>query len=508
MSEISTTSNNQLKEVQKEYPLFIGGEFVPARSGKTISIYSPATKKEITQVAEGDQEDIDLAIEAADKAFPKWAETSKEERAQLLERMGSQLKSRLDEIAYLETFQTGRPIREMKSQLARLPEWFTYYASLLRTLEDQMVPYGGPYLSYTRRSPLGIVGQITPWNHPLLILIKKVVPALAAGNTIVVKPSELAPLTALELARMSLEAGLPPGVLNVVPGYGPTAGAALCKDPRVAKLDVTGGTETGKRIAQMAGANLAKISCELGGKASVLVFADVNVDEAVNGCAFASFIATGQTCVQGARILVHESIYSEFVQKLIDKVSSIRLGDPLDLKTQMGPLISERQLQRTIEYVQVGLNEGAKLVYGGNKANIGLEGYYFEPTIFADVENEMQIAQEEIFGPITCILPFKDEKDAIQKANGTDFGLAMAIWTKDVKRAHRIAEKLESGIVWVNDHHRIDPSSPWGGFKMSGIGKENGIACYLDYTQQKTVIVNLNEDSFDWYDSSEIKRYS
>ena len=449
-----------------------------------------------------------MAICAAKTAFNKWKKSTKSERATILEKMGSLFEQDLERLAFLESYQTGRPIREMKAQLSRLPEWFKYYAAVLRTIEEQVRPFGENHHAFSNRMPLGVVALITPWNHPLLILTKKLVPALAAGNCVVIKPSELAPLTTIELGRLANKAGLPKGVMNIVPGFGKEAGVALTKDKRIAKIDVTGGTETGKVIAGIAGNNLTKISCELGGKASVLFFDDVNVDRAVNAAAFAAYIASGQTCVQGSRLLVQQSIYAEFIDKLVQKVKGIRIGDPLEPATQMGPLISENQREIMKRYTQIGKDEGAHLIYGGKIPEEHKYGYFYEPTIFADVHNEMRIAQEEIFGPITTIIPFKTEEEAIEIANNTEFGLAMGIWTNDVSRSLRVSEQLESGIVWVNDHHRIDPAAPWGGMKLSGIGKENGISTYLDYTHEKTVIINKSTENFDWYKEGEIQRYS
>lgn len=505
-TEIDIRTTDMLR--QKRYPLFIDGEYQEAEDGSEFSVESPTDGSEIAKVAEGKKADIDCAIKSSKKAYEGWKNVSTEQRAVILEKMGELLEERTEVFAYIESYQTGRPIREMKAQLGRLPEWFKYYAALLRTNEEHVRPFGQDHHAFSQRSPLGIVGLITPWNHPLLILIKKLVPALAGGNCVVIKPSELAPLTSLELGNIANEAGLPKGVMNIVPGFGATAGAALCQDKRIAKIDVTGGTETGKIIAQFAGANLTKVSCELGGKASVLFFDDVNIENAVNSAAFAAFIASGQTCVQGARLLVQRTIYDEFIEKLKKKVSTIKIGDPLELETQMGPMISEKQRQITEEYIKIGKEEGAKLIYGGKRPELGLNGYYFEPTIFVDVRNDMRIAQEEIFGPITAIIPFRDEEEAIQIANDTEFGLAMGIWTNDLRRSLRVSEKLESGIIWVNDHHRINPAAPWGGVKMSGIGKENGIDSYLNFTNEKTIIINKSDKDFDWYSTNEIQRYS
>jgi phenylacetaldehyde dehydrogenase len=483
------------------YRMYVGGEYVPAASGKTFEVENPAIREIIANVSEGDKEDIDNAVRIASKAFGSWGKTSGEERATILGRAAEILANRLDEFVRLEVDQTGRPYREMSAQVARLPEWYSYFGALARTHEDTVPPFAGGYLNYTRRVPLGVVGHITPWNHPLLILTKKVAPALAAGNTIVAKPSELAPFAPLLLGEVLNEAGLPDGVYNAVPGFGPTAGLALSSHPGIRKIDLTGGTETGKKVAAMAGENLARVGAELGGKASVIYFEDVDLEEAVSGALFASFIASGQTCVQGARALVHRSIHDEFVERLVERTNEIVLGDPQDPGTQMGPLVSEKQLKRVEDYVKIGKEEGATVAAGGHRVTDSPydKGYYYAPTVFTDVKNEMRVAQEEIFGPVVCILPFYSEEEAVHLANSTEYGLAGTVWTNNVRRAHRVAHQLDIGVVWINDHHRIDPASPWGGFKMSGVGRENGLPAYHEYTQIQNIMVNLSEDPFDWY---------
>ena len=493
------------------YQMFVGGEHVPSASGKTFEVENPARGEAIALVSEGDDKDIDGAVRVAEKAFRAWGKTSGEERSNILARAAEILAERLEEFVRIEVDQTGRAYREMSAQLARLPEWYAYFGALARTHEDTVPPFGGNYLNYTRRVPLGVVGHVTPWNHPLLILTKKVAPALAGGNTIVAKPSEVAPLTPIMLGDVLSEAGLPDGVYNVVPGFGSTAGLALTSHPGIRKVDLTGGTETGKAVASIAGKNLVRVGAELGGKASSLIFEDTDVDNAVSGALFASFVAGGQTCVQGARALVHRSIYDEFVEKLAERAKRITLGDPQDSATQMGPLVSEKQLNRVEEYVEIGVEEGASLVAGGRRITDPPydKGYFYPPTVFADVKNEMRVAQEEIFGPVVCVIPFDTEEEAVSLANATEFGLAGAIWTNDVGRAHRVAHQLEIGVIWINDHHRIDPASPWGGFKMSGIGRENGIEAYHEYTQTQNIIVNLSEEPFDWFvEDVTGKRYS
>jgi acyl-CoA reductase-like NAD-dependent aldehyde dehydrogenase len=348
---------------------------------------------------------------------------------------------------------------------------------------------------------------LTPWNHPLLILTKKLAPALAAGNAVVIKPSELAPLTINMLAERMAQSGIPEGIVNVVHGFGAVAGKALAENKTLAKVDLTGGTSTGRSVAAAAGHNLAKVAAELGGKASVIVYDDADFTAAVNGAVFAGYIAAGQTCVQGARVLVSDKLYDRFAAAFVEKVSKLRGGPPMDNRTDIGPLISQRQREQVLSWIEVGIREGATLACGG-KAIPG-PGWYVAPTVFTNVTNDMTVAQEEIFGPVVCLLRYHSEQEAIDLANGTQFGLGMGIWTNDIRRAHRVAEQLEAGMIWINDHHRIGPASPWGGYKNSGIGRENGIDCYKDYTRIKNVIVKTSPDGFDWFDgTASDKRYS
>lgn len=491
--------------------LYIDGNYRPAVSGRTFPIENPKDGSIIAEVAEGAAEDIEIAIAAAEKAFPKWSALTGAERGDIMHRAAEILKRRLPDLVTIEIDQIGRPRREMAAQLSRLPEWFSYFGAVARTHEDTVPPFAGHYLNYTRRVPLGVVGHVTPWNHPLLILTKKVAPSLAAGNTMVVKPSELAPITPLLLGEVLKEAGVPDGVYNVVPGFGATAGLALSSHPRIRKIDLTGGTETGKAVASIAGKNLVKVAAELGGKAAVIVFPDTSIERAVAATLFASFIASGQTCVQGARLIVHRSVHDEVVAKLVERAGRLRIGDPQLETTQMGPLVSKKQRDLIEGYIRIGIEEGATLAYGGARpeGEVFDNGYYLLPTIFTDVKPEMRIAKEEIFGPVVAVIPFDTEEEAVAIANCTEFGLASSIWTQDVARAHRIAHQLQCGITWINDHHRIDPASPWGGFKMSGIGRENGLVAYEEYTQIQNIIVNLSDAVFDWYtDDDQVKRYS
>jgi phenylacetaldehyde dehydrogenase len=491
--------------------MLIGGRRCSAVSGETFPVRNPATEELIAEVASGGAADVDAGVAAAAEAFRRWGRAPAAERAAVMLRIAAVLRDHLDDLVAVEVGQTGRPRRELTAQLARLPEWFEYFAALARTAEGTVPPFAGSYLNYTKRVPLGVVGMVTPWNHPLLILTKKVAPAMAAGNTMVVKPSELAPLTPLLLGEVFREAGLPDGVYNVVTGLGATAGAALAAHPGIRKLDLTGGTETGRRVAAMAAANLTRFAGELGGKAAMIMFDDVPVESAVSAALFGGFIATGQTCVQGARLLLHRSIHDEVVARLGERTRALRLGEPGDPETQVGPLISAAQRDVVERYVAIATGEGATLVAGGArpKGSPFQRGYWYLPTVFSGVRPDMRIAREEVFGPVISVMPFSDEAEAVALANDTEFGLAASVWTRDVGRAHRVAESIESGVVWVNDHHRIDPSSPWGGFGASGYGRENGIAAYEGYTDIRNIIVNLSDTPFDWYaNDGAPKRYS
>jgi acyl-CoA reductase-like NAD-dependent aldehyde dehydrogenase len=487
---------------------FIAGRFVPSVSGKYFPLIDPATEQVTAEVAESTVADVDNAVAAAHAAFrgSPWR-TKASLRITTLRTLAAKLRENMPSLVEAESRVTGRPIREMRAQLGRLPEWYDYFGSVAETLEDTLPPFGPGYLNYTRREPLGVVGLLTPWNHPLLILTKKLAPALAAGNAVVIKPSELAPVTINMLAELIREAGMPDGIVNVVHGFGAVAGKAVAEHKGLAKIDLTGGTSTGRDVAAAAGRNLAKVAAELGGKASSIVFEDADLTAAVNGTVFAGYIASGQTCVQGARVLVPDSLYDRFAAAFADKVSKLRVGPPLDNRTDIGPLVAKRQRDSVMGFIEAGIAEGATLAYG--KAPVPAKGWYVSPTVFTDVKNEMTVAQEEIFGPVVCILRYRSEQEAIELANGTRFGLGMGIWTNDVRRAHAVAEKLEAGIIWINDHHRIGPASPWGGFKESGVGRENGIDCYKDYTRIKNVIVKTTSDAFDWFDGTATdKRYS
>jgi acyl-CoA reductase-like NAD-dependent aldehyde dehydrogenase len=486
--------------------MHIGGELVDAASGETLDILNPATAEVLTTTPAGGAEDVDRAVQAARRAFDEgtWSRMERSERAKAMHRFADRIEARMDDLFRLETLNNGRPVRETRAQVARLPEWFRYAAALLLAERTEVIPMSGPYLNYLLRHPIGVCALLTPFNHPLMILAKSLAPALATGNTVVIKPSELTPLTTLELVGLAAEAGIPDGVINVVTGTGASAGKALAEHPGVAKVTFTGGTEVGRSIGMAAAQRFARATTELGGKSPVLIFEDAGLERAIKGAAFGAFIAAGQTCICGARIIAQESIYDELVEGLATIARNIRVGDPTDERTQMGPIVSERQRNRVLGYVELGAQEGGRVVTGGGTPSLDApfdRGFFVEPTVIADVENEMRVAQEEIFGPVAVVIPFSDEADALRKANDIQFGLGSAVWTRDIARAHRVASQIEAGMVWINDHHRLDPGSPWGGVKDSGVGREGGWESFREFTEIQSITVRTAEDDVDWYGS-------
>jgi acyl-CoA reductase-like NAD-dependent aldehyde dehydrogenase len=482
-------------ELQREAPgrLFIGGEWRESASGRTFATYNPATGEPIAEVSEADAGDVGRAVAAARRAFDEggWPETPGRQRAALLHRIADGLEARADALALLESTDVGKPLREARRfDVEDAISTFRYYAGWADKIDGEVLPAPGSALVYTRREPIGVCGQIIPWNYPLLMAAWKVAPALACGNAVVLKPAEQTPLTALELAAIAARAGVPAGVLNVLPGYGESAGAALVRHPGVDKIAFTGSTAVGRTIQREAADTLKRISLELGGKSPNVVFADADLDAAVKGATAAIFYNTGQACTAGSRLLVEASIHDEFVAKLAERARGMVPGDPLDPKCRMGPLVSQEQLERVLSYVEKGRGEGARLVLGGDRPE-GRGGYYLNPTIFDDVRPEMTIAREEIFGPVLAVIPFRDEAEAVTISNDTAYGLAAGIWTRDLARAHRVAHALRAGTVWVNMYHTLDAGIPFGGYKQSGYGRELGRHALDLYTQTKSVWVNL-----------------
>ncbi len=475
--------------------LFIGGKWVDATSGKTFPTINPATGETITVVSEGDERDVAAAVEAARKAFESgpWSEMSAADRARLLWKIGDLVDKYNEELGTLETLDNGKPIFESRQiDMPMVAEVFRYYAGWATKIHGETVPVRGPFLHYTLREPLGVVAAIVPWNFPLLLASWKVAPALAAGNTVVLKPASWTPLTALRFAEICQEAGLPDGVVNVVTGPGSTLGKALVRHPGVAKIAITGETRTGQEIVRDSADTLKRVTLELGGKSPNIVFADADLDAAVRGATIGIFYGKGEVCAAGSRLFVDHKIHDDFLQKLVDRTKKLQPGDPLDPKTRFGALVSERQMETVLGYIEKGKSEGAKLVAGGERANVGNgKGCFIQPTVFDGVRNDMTIASEEIFGPVLATIEFSDIEEAVRLANDNPYGLAAALWTRDIAKAHRIARRIQAGTVWINTYNNYDPAAAFGGYKMSGYGRELSLHALEHYTQVKSVWVNL-----------------
>ena len=484
--------------------LFIDGQFVDSESGKTFTTPNPATGETFAEVAEGDKADVDKAVAAARKAYEgKWSKMSARERGRLIYKLSQLIERDAAQLAELETRDNGKPIKESTYiDLPGVVENFEYFAGWATKIEGETIPVPGQMFNYTLREPLGVCGQIIPWNFPLLMAAWKLAPALAAGNTVVLKPAEQTPVTALELAKLIQEAGFPEGVVNIVTGYGETAGAALASHPGIDKIAFTGSTEVGKMIARAAAENLTKVSLELGGKAPNVIFADADMDQAVNGAMMGIFFNQGQVCCAGSRIFVEEKAKDEFLARFKEKAERVKVGDPMDKATGMGPQVSAEQLNRIKGYVDIAREEGATVFSGGGSPELPEEfknGYFFQPTIFSDVDNKMRVAQEEIFGPVSSVITFKDDDELIQKANDTIYGLSAGIWTQNITRAHSFAKAIKAGVVWINTYNMMNAASPFGGYKQSGYGREMGKGALDLYTQVKSVWVDLSGKPIGWF---------
>lgn len=476
--------------------LFIGNEFHDAEDGGTFATTNPATGEKIADVASAQAADIDRAVAAAKDASrgKAWREMNPHKRSRLLWKLADAIQAAGDELGALETADNGKPYFESrKVDVPSVVENFRYFAGMADKVQGGTIPVGGPFFNYTLREPVGVVGCITPWNFPLSLATWKIAPALACGNTVVLKPAEQTPLTAIRLAELAAEVGFPEGVLNVVPGFGETAGSALVRHPDVDAISFTGSTEVGRIVMREAAETLKKVSLELGGKSPNIVLADADVKSAVRGAATGIFYGKGEVCAAGSRVIVERPIYDEFVEAFGERASKMTVGDPMDENTRLGAIVSEEQLDRVMSYVEAGKSEGARLVSGGERTDVNGKGNFVTATVFADVESGMKIAQEEIFGPVAAVIPVDDMEHAIATANETIYGLAAGVWTRDIGKAHRIAREVQAGTVWVNTYNQYDSASPFGGYKQSGFGRDLGYEAALDkYTQVKSVWVALD----------------
>ncbi|HEY7303564.1 MAG TPA: aldehyde dehydrogenase family protein [Bryobacteraceae bacterium] len=478
----------------KQTKILIDNKWLDSVSGKTFETMNPATGDVLAKVAEADAADVDLAVKAARRAFHSkapWRRMSASERGRLLNRLADLIEQNVEELATLESLDNGKPRHVARSaDLPLVIACYRYYAGWADKIQGKTIPISGDYFCYTRHEPVGVVGQIIPWNFPLLMQAWKLAPALACGNTVILKVAEQTPLSALRVGELIVEAGFPEGVVNILPGYGPTAGGAIARHMDVDKVAFTGSTEVGHLIMKAAAeTNLKRVTLELGGKSPNIVFADAEMEQAVEGSHFALFFNQGQCCCAGSRVFVEEKIYDEFVQRSSDRARQRRVGDPLDRKTEQGPQVDNDQFNKILSYVESGKQEGAKLMCGGER--VGDRGYFVAPTVFADVKDDMKIAQEEIFGPVMSIMKFKDMDELVERANKTIYGLAAAVWTRDIGKAHQIANNVRAGTVWVNCYDVFDAAAPFGGFKQSGIGRELGEYGLQQYSEIKTVTVKL-----------------
>jgi betaine-aldehyde dehydrogenase len=500
------TMENLLKNLKTKGDvclMYVDGEWTPASDGGVRELVSPSSGAVVAKVAEGTRQDAERAIRAARKAFDEgpWQQTGAQDRAKLLFKLADKIEEHATELSRLETFNNGKPLRETEYDVTDAANCFRYYGGLATKPQGQTFDVPAASQTMVVREPIGVCGQIIPWNYPLLMAAWKLAPALAAGNACVLKPSELTPLTALRLATFIEELGFPKGVVNIVLGAGPVVGAALAESPLVDKVAFTGGTKTGRSIMRAAAETLKKISLELGGKSPNIVFADADFDTAVDYALFGIYANAGQVCSAGSRLLVEDTIHDKFVKRLVERARKIKIGDGFDPATEMGPLITRAHQEKVESYIRTGLEEGATLATGGKRleGKLGEKGNFVEPTIFTNTKPDMRIVQEEIFGPVLVVQRFKDEAEAIRLANDTVYGLAGAVFTNDIAKAHRVIRKLRAGITWINTYHPTYNEAPWGGYKQSGIGRELGTYGYDQYTEVKQINVNLAVEPSGWF---------
>ncbi len=484
---------NQTEIALPELKLLIDNRWQPSQSGRTFATANPSTGEEICQVAEADAADVDAAVRAARAAFESgpWRKMNASARGRLLHRLADLIENNADQLARLESLDNGKPVSVARAvDVIKTVACYRYFAGWADKVHGKTIPIDGEFLCYTRHEPMGVVGQIVPWNFPMLMMAWKLAPALATGNTVLLKPAEQTPLSALRIGELILEAGFPDGVVNVLPGFGPTAGAAIARHMDVDKVAFTGSTEVGHLVMEAAAkSNLKPVTLELGGKSPNIIFADVDLDEAVEGAHMGLFANQGQSCCAGSRVFVDKAIYDQFIEKSIARAEKRVVGDPFDPATELGPLVDQAQFDKVMSYIDSGRSEGATVACGGDR--IGNRGYFVRPTVFSDVQDEMKIAREEIFGPVMSVIPFNDLGEVIARANRTKYGLAAAVWTRDIKKALAVANGVRAGTIWVNCYNVLDTRAPFGGFKQSGIGRELGEYGLQQYTQVKTVIARL-----------------
>lgn len=478
--------------VRAEWFLWVRGQEAAAQAGEFLAVMNPATGEEFCRVARAQAADVDAAVQAASEAFPLWAGMPSAARGRIMLEVARRLREIEDELALLETLNNGKPLREARQDVEKAAEAFEFYGGLSDKLFGSTIPISPDYLTYTVREPVGVTAHISPWNYPLRLAVRSVAPALAAGNTVVLKPAEQTPLTALRLGKVLAEAGVPAGVFNVIPGFGVEAGAALASHPRINHISFTGSVPTGIEVMQRAARNVVPVTLELGGKSPNIVFADAELDQALTGTIQAIFTNAGQVCCAGSRLLVEDSVYDRFLERLIERTKQIRVGPGLE-DPEMGPLISEGQRQRVLDYIKLGREEGAQLVLGGGRPSAPAceRGYFVEPTLLAEVSSGSRVAQEEIFGPVLTIFRFDTEEEAVRLANENPYGLVAGVWTSNINRAHKLAAQIQAGQVYINDFFSGSVASPFGGTKRSGFGRERGVEALYHYTQVKSVCVRL-----------------